>query len=182
MNFLDMLQNVLIIVRQSVKHTNFWLMMQHPLIGGNFNKMSLSSVFFFFTAPTVTPVGTPTTPGVTTRLVTDRFSTPGVTTRIVTGDRFSTPEATTRIVTDRFSTPGSTPITTEPTIGKNRCYVLMSSYLHIFAPLEVGLTITAGDFIGLQSPLPTLALEGVTYFDIRSTVPGRISILFLNSP
>ena len=39
-------------------------------------------------------------------------------------------------------------------------------YLHIFAPLEVSLTITAGDLIVLQLLLSTLVLEAVMYFDI----------------
>ena len=54
----------------------------------------------------------------------------------------------------------------------------------ICALLEVALTTTAGDLIGLQLSLPTLVLEAVTYFDIRSTVPstvlGKIPLLFSN--
>ena len=55
----------------------------------------------------------------------------------------------------------------------NNSMFFISSYL---CTARSCINYNSGGLIGLQSPLPTLVLEAVTYFDIRSTVPGRIPL------
>ena len=56
---------------------------------------------------------------------------------------------------------------------KGYCFQLHIFFISLHRQ-KLQLTKTTGDLIGLKSPLPTLVLEAVTYFDIGSTVAGRI--------